>query len=288
MERMVTCTVLLENTSLPDIPETGVSLHAEHGLSFLLETPHGMLIFDTGRSGAFLDNAAFLGKDLSEASHVVLSHGHYDHAGGMERLAGSGFRGTLHLGRGALEGKYSRDPGGELRFIGTSFQADWLEGNGITVSWLDCAGVEPRTRQILPGIHVLGGFARVHPRETIPSRLVHHDDTGDHPDDFHDETCLAVEGAEGLTVLLGCAHPGIMNMLATVEKVFGQRPFRVLGGSHLQESLPADLPGRVADLKSLGIPRLHLGHCTGAAALALLDDGTSATRPLSGGQTFLI
>ena len=110
--------VLIENTAL----ETGAqkALWHEHGLSLLIETGSRRILFDTGKSGRFAENADLLGADLSEVELLVLSHGHYDHGGGILTFLERNRRAKVYIQDRAFESHMARRGDGHLDDIGIS------------------------------------------------------------------------------------------------------------------------------------------------------------------------
>jgi 7,8-dihydropterin-6-yl-methyl-4-(beta-D-ribofuranosyl)aminobenzene 5'-phosphate synthase len=255
----LTVTTLIENS-----PGEHKGLATEHGLCFHVAAGETRLLFDTGQSGAILDNAARLRIDLSRLDHVILSHGHYDHSGGLRRLAREcpGF--SLTVGRGFFDEKFG-DRGHAREFLGNNFGPAFLEEAGIPWSYLD----EP-VRGLAPGVRVLTGFPRVHPGEKVNPRFTVRRGGAMQPDDFSDEVLVALDSPKGLVILLGCSHPGVCNMLDAVKARLGGPIHAVLGGAHLVE---ADRPGLDAALsyfEESGIAVIGLSHCTGDAAMGEL------------------
>ncbi len=269
-----TITTLIENRS-----GSHRSLATEHGISFLIEHHGRSVLFDTGQSGAFVDNAAILLRDLSKVEHVVLSHGHYDHTNGLPRLLEHWDRATplpsLHVHPRFFDPKYSVS-GPARTYIGPSWNRQWCEHQGLSVEFVDRTGGE-----LLPGVHIVTGFDRTHPREvTNPRFVVERPDApqgadGESPqlevDDFRDEVSLVIETDPGLVVLVGCSHPGIMNMLDTVRSRFSQPVYAVLGGTHLVEAHGDRLEEALTYLQDPAAGTLGLSHCTGDEAMALLE-----------------
>lgn len=97
----VNITTLIENS-----PGEHHALHAEHGLSFFIEKDDHKFLFDTGQSGRIIENAAQLRIDLTSIEYVVLSHGHYDHTGGLQALTTITKDFNLILGQGFFDQKY--------------------------------------------------------------------------------------------------------------------------------------------------------------------------------------
>lgn len=310
---------------------TGPLVLAEHGLSFLVAHRGRRVLFDTGKTGAFLDNAAVYGVRPEQVDALVLSHAHYDHSGGVRRLVDqAGYRGPVWVGPGFFAPKWAQDPG-RLRYNGIDFDRAWLESRGCPVCqpepaalWAGLAddalrpgegGVGLRT-EILPGIHLVGGFPRREASETDNPRFLKAPDwtralppdpalepgaaPGDKPvqaggqpvpsalqvDSFDEEVCLVLEGDASLVMLLGCAHPGLLNMARAVVQGFGKPLEAILGGSHLVEAGPERLAASLAWLQGAGLRLAALGHCTGPGATAVLARELPVWRPLHVGARF--
>ena len=117
-----------------------------------------------------------------------------------------------------------------------------------------------------PGVHLIAGFPRVHDFEKIPERFLRRSETGFIPDDFADEICMALEVEGGLAVLVGCSHPGILNMMTHVRQVLGKPIRAVFGGTHLVEADGHRIDLTIHSLQDMGLEILGLSHCSGDAA----------------------
>jgi 7,8-dihydropterin-6-yl-methyl-4-(beta-D-ribofuranosyl)aminobenzene 5'-phosphate synthase len=281
MFRVVT---LMENRS-----GTGTT-KAEHGLSFWIQVQGRGALFDTGQSGGFLDNAPLLGVDVAAAELLALSHGHYDHGGGVRSLyEETPFRGPLWTGPDFFDKKWS-DEAPAPRFIGVDFDEAYLRFRGVEHFTVGRApgdgGVETHLKELLPGLYALNGFPRNSPLEYPNPRFVVDRPSGRWEDDFRDELCLVVDLPQGLAVFLGCSHPGIMNMLETARKAFHRPLYAVFGGSHLVDADTPRLSATLEYLEAQQIPLLFLGHCTGPVAEAALEKKFPSFHPLVGGFRF--
>lgn len=252
---MVRITALMDN-----VRSENKALVAEHGLSLLLEWPGRRILFDCGASASVLANARRLGRPLGHLDAVVLSHSHYDHAAGYRDLveAGLGSR-LLCTGPHFFEPKFAQN-GPRYTDLSAGFDEAFLAGHGIEHRTAD-----PQL-EIAPGVHLIGGFARTHAFETIPPRFVRQTGAGFVPDDFADEICLALDLGDKLAVLVGCSHPGILNMIGQVHKVLQKPVWAVFGGTHLAEAGPERIEATVAGLRDMGLELLGLSHCSGEAA----------------------
>ncbi len=252
---MLRITTLMDNE-----PSENKALLHEHGLSYLLETEHVRLLFDCGAGAAVLHNAHRLGEDLTEIDAVVLSHSHYDHAAGYRDLIESGGGGKLlYTGPHFFEAKYGSN---EIKYtdLSAGFQEKFLAAHGITRRICD------EMTEIFPGIWLIGDFPRIYEFEKIPERFVKRTETGFVQDNFEDEICLAVETSKGLVVLVGCSHPGILNMIHTIYERQKKPIYAVFGGTHLKEADEKRVQETVRVLKSMGLSILGLGHCSGEHA----------------------
>ena len=230
------------------------------------------VLLDAGASGGFADNAAAMGVDLGHVDVAVLSHGHYDHAGGPGALL------CLQRPREGVRPPVCRrglflHSLGEPRFIGVSRdvwegQRERFETPEGLFQLFDGAWLVPET------VHG-GPFAS---RET---NLLRQEAAGGFvPDDFSHEHSLVLEGSRGLVLFNSCSHGGIVNIVRGVKEQLGRPVYAVFGGLHLFSAKAAsgmnctpEYALSVADaLVSEGVEQIYTGHCTGQAALALLQD----------------
>ena len=188
---------MLQITALMDNHLTGrKDLLCEHGLSLYVVSDEKAILFDCGSSERMLYNAKKLGIDLGKLDVVVLSHAHYDHAGGFRFLAEQYPVGRVYTGPGFFEPKYARSDNCE-RNLSAGFDECFLKDQGIAHSTVD--GVA----EILPGIYAISGFPRLEPMETIPERFLRLTKEGFVPDDFRVTLCLELESVGGLVVREG-------------------------------------------------------------------------------------
>ena len=252
---MLRITALMDNK-----PTEHKALIAEHGLSLYVEYNGRRILFDCGSGANPLYNAHKLGIDLNELDCVILSHSHYDHAAGYRDLIEAGLGSTqLYTGPHFFEPKYAEN-GVRHTDLSAGFGQDFLAANGI------CRTVIDGHTEIFPGVHLISGFPRIHDFETIPGRFVRRAENRFIPDDFCDEVCLALETGNGLSVLVGCSHPGILNMICQVRATLQKPIHSVFGGTHLVEADGQRIDATVARLKELGLEILGLSHCSGDAA----------------------
>lgn len=246
------------------------ALTAEHGLSFLVETEGKKILFDCSAGKAARQNAKKMNVSLKDVDYVVLSHSHYDHAGGYPDMVEHGVRAPLITGPQFFEEKYACD-GGKYVYLGCGFGQEFLKKNKIRHQ------VCEETITLFPGCHVVGGFERKYEFEKAPARFVRQTPAGMTADDFADEVCLVLESEKGLFVIVGCSHPGILNMLKTIKKRFDRPVYAVFGGSHLVEADEERLSMTMDILRNMGISIAGFNHCTGDAAqkrMGECEDGT--------------
>jgi 7,8-dihydropterin-6-yl-methyl-4-(beta-D-ribofuranosyl)aminobenzene 5'-phosphate synthase len=257
-----TLTVLVENT----VPGKADGLVGEHGFSLLLERPDRRILFDTGAGAALLHNASRLGKDLRSVDAIVLSHGHKDHTGGLVAALGAiGKRLPIYGHPGIFADRFGKRANGQMQYAGLPFKREALEGMGATFD------LSPAFREIVPGVHLTGEVPRKNVYETGDSHLfVPRGDTMER-DPFQDDLSMVVEDAEGLTLILGCCHSGLVNTLDHVRDRLPGKPIHtVIGGTHLGFAPPEQLRQTIATLRDRQVRHLGLSHCTGLQAGARL------------------
>ena len=250
---------MLKITALmDDMPGENPQLLAEHGLSFFAQYGEHRILFDCGQSGAALENAVALGLPVEKTEAVVISHSHYDHARGYRAFAEGGCRAPLYTGGNFFEEKFAR-AGESLRDLSGGFDLGYLGEKGITRR-----AVSDIT-ELFPGVYLIGNFPRTNSFEKIPDRFLRKTPEGLLHDDFSDEICMAFQISGGLAVLVGCSHPGILNMVTHVRNTLNLPVLAVFGGSHLVEADEERIQCTLKALEEMGVVRLGLSHCSGEA-----------------------
>ena len=257
-----TLTVLVENT----VPGKADGLMGEHGFSLFLERPDCRILFDTGAGAALLHNAPRLGKDLGSVDAVVLSHGHKDHTGGLAAALGAiGKRLPVYGHPGIFADRFGKRANGNMQYAGLPFKREALEGMGAAFD------LSPAFREIAPGVHVTGEVPRRNVYETGDAHLFVPRGNRLELDPFQDDLSMVVEGADGLALILGCCHSGLINTMDHVrDRMPGKSIHTVIGGTHLGFAPPDQLRQTIATLRERQVQRLGLSHCTGLPAGARL------------------
>jgi 7,8-dihydropterin-6-yl-methyl-4-(beta-D-ribofuranosyl)aminobenzene 5'-phosphate synthase len=250
-------TVLTDNyVATPD-------LLAEHGLAVLVEADGRRVLFDTGQSGVLRRNAEALGVGLRELDAVVLSHGHYDHTGGLAELLHECTPGAIFLHPAAMEPKYLRSRGERERPIGMPEDSRRaLDGLRERIVWTESV------TEVAPGIRCSGEIPRAAGNAQATAGFFL-DSEGRRPDPVADDQALLMDSAEGQVVVAGCAHSGIVNTLERARALSGRGGIALLmGGFHLGRAPGEQLEAAaeaMADCRALGPC-----HCTGLNAQAHL------------------
>jgi 7,8-dihydropterin-6-yl-methyl-4-(beta-D-ribofuranosyl)aminobenzene 5'-phosphate synthase len=251
-------TVLAENTA------GRRDLLAEHGLSFLIESGRNKVLFDTGQGLALRHNTEKLNVDLKTVDAVALSHGHYDHTGGLTFALNAMNCPRLYVHPEAFSLKYARNPDGSSREVGMT------AGNKITAGELaEIVLIEEKT-EVAPGLFLTGPVPRTTDFEDTGGPFFK-DTACTIPDDLPDDQAAFIETKNGTVVILGCAHSGVINTLRYIQTLTANRPIHtVIGGMHLLHANQNRMDQTVAELRRLNIQQLIPGHCTGFAAMVRL------------------
>lgn len=239
---------------------------AEHGLSLYIETIHHKLLVDTGASDALLKNATILEIDLKMVDTVILSHGHYDHAGGILAFAKLNPHAKIWMQRSAIEPYYHK--------------------NGNLEKYI---GIDPQI-QTLPQLHYIEGnqqidkelflFSGVEKRRLWPSgnrELKVQKDNRFEQDEFLHEQYLVLEEKGKRILISGCAHNGILNILDKFREFYQTDPDVVISGFHMRKKSGYE-KSDLEMIREIALELKHThtiyysGHCTGELPFQILKE----------------
>jgi len=259
MMQRLSLTILVENTTLTDRYFSG-----EPGLSFLIETEGKKILFDTGFSDLFLQNAGKMGISLLDLDMVVLSHGHLDHSGGLFPL-------IRHMTRSLIEGMQVKKPQivahpacfyprpkSPVPDTGTVLSEEELS-RFFDVCTTRVPQYLTKNLVFLGEIERKFGFERTEPG----IRKIIMPDGSAREDLILDDSALAFRLDEGLVIITGCSHAGICNIAEQAKTVCGNdRIIEIIGGLHLIKPSPLRLKQTGEYLQDLHLRSLHACHCT--------------------------
>lgn len=256
---MISVTILVENTA------RGPGILGEHGLAWWIDTGTHRVLFDTGQGMALVHNATRLGVDLSQADAIVLSHGHFDHVGGLEAALHAAPRASLFLHPRAVEPK----------FIGT----DPAAGRRISTAFVETESFRGKNRRVVatresfevaPGVRATGEIPRTNDFEDTGGAFFL-DATLTRPDPLLDDQALYLPTAQGVIVICGCAHAGVINTLSHIARLTGDASVQALfGGLHLENASARRMEETVRALRAYRPRQMGFCHCTGLAAIRRL------------------
>ena len=261
--------VLCDNSALP-------GFRAEHGLSLLIEACGKRVLFDTGQSGLFLVNASEMGIDPS-VDFCIISHGHYDHAGGIDALLDS-CDVPVFAGEGFFGCRLSMTDSGPVE-IGVSVrEPDAVHCVGDRFSPAD-------------GFLMFRSLCTDHPMPSSNARLMEVRNGTPYPDVFGHERNLLVYEDGRVFLFTGCAHRGIRNIVADARGIIGRAPDAVIGGFHLSDPRGDGCDLSEAEALCAMVPSsiLVAGHCTGERALDAMERiSPDRVRRLAAGGSFAL
>ena len=257
----VQISVIVENTVWR------AALLAEHGLAYWIRWGDQCVLFDTGQGMALTSNAYRLGIPLFEATAVVLSHGHYDHTGGLADVLRNNNQARVFAHPAALQEKFARLPDGGAKRIGFPDASLHCMRERYHL-WVKT----DRPTVLGDGLRVTGPIPRVTDFEDTGGPFYLDQDCR-RPDSLIDDQALFFETAQGTVVLLGCAHAGVINTLRYVLELTDHRPlYAVVGGMHLVHASTERMHRTLEELRRLNVQFLGPAHCTGRAATVMLSN----------------
>lgn len=252
---------LMENTAVSE------EFACSHGLSLYIETRGHRILFDMGQDGRFLHNAEKLGIDIANVDLAVLSHGHYDHGGGISAFLEANSQAPIHIQKKALGEYYAHDPDGTNRYI------------GLTPQWRDNPRVIVHTGdyKLDAGIQVFAGVTGRECYSPANDRLFASMNGHHIPDLFMHEQNLLLKEGNKMVLIAGCAHNGMVNIVKKAESFASCGIDYVIGGMHLMNAYPDQKKQKMfcksmADKLKKYPCRYYTCHCTGVESYELLHE----------------
>jgi 7,8-dihydropterin-6-yl-methyl-4-(beta-D-ribofuranosyl)aminobenzene 5'-phosphate synthase len=250
--------------------DNSVSLRAsgligEHGLAYLVESQDHTILFDTGQHVALSHNAAKLNIDLCRIDAVVLSHGHYDHTGGLKHLLEKNAAFRLYAHPDVFATKLRSIKKDKYKKIGMPLKRAVFENTDVQLV------LSQDTCEIAPGISTSGEIPLENDFESIEPDFFVEQEGRILPDTLADDQALILDTQNGLVVLLGCSHRGVINTLNQVVKLTGkQKIHAMIGGLHLGKASDAKLIMIMDHLVGFSLEKIGVSHCTGTKAMLAL------------------
>lgn len=208
--------------SLVDNVSNNKALGFEHGLSLYIETAKHKLLFDLGASSLFVDNALKLGVDLKAIDTVILSHGHYDHGGGLQAFLYENSKAVIYIKKEAFGDYYSE------RVSGTEYVGlDKSLSQNSRIVFVDNDMVLDDELKLFSGVNIID--ERFSPNKKLKVRI----GTKYFEDDFAHEQNLIINSDGVKALVAGCAHNGITNIIRKFIEIEGADPDYVISGFHL-------------------------------------------------------
>ncbi len=257
--RKTSISVLAENTAY------GPGILGEHGLSWWIDTGEHRLLFDTGQGMIFERNAKTLGIDLATADALVFSHGHNDHVGGVKSALDAIPGVPAYAHPRAFERKFTRkEDGANCISIPEFEKRTAFQDHDTRVVEFDSP------TEIIPGIWATGTVPRATLFEDVGGPFFLDEDLA-HPDPLLDDISLFWRSPNGIVLLLGCAHAGVVNIGQFVLELTGEHMIHaVLGGMHLVNAGQERITATIDAFRHWKVEKLGAVHCTGEYARAAL------------------
>ena len=243
-----------------------ISACGEHGFACLVQTVDATWLFDTGTGRTLLSNLEALEHDARQIEGIILSHGHYDHCGGLLPLLKEiGPRPVYAHPQIFIERFWQGQH--EQRNISLPYTRSDLESAGADFNLLESF------EELTPGIYFSGAIPRKFPLEVGDPHLVQRsvDGEGWVADEFQDDAALAIQTSKGLVILLGCAHAGLVNTVEHFRARLDDPDIHaIIGGTHLGPASDEQFAATLDYLARLDFDRLGVSHCTGQIRSAQL------------------
>ena len=245
-------------TTLIEKKEGCGGLKNEFGLSLLIEDEDKSFIFDTGKTGEFVENAKKMNIDLKNIKDIVLSHSHFDHTGGIRTFTencSSDY--TLHVNKTFFQEKH-RITNIIHEFLGNNFDEKYLAEHNVKIHFIN-----KDSFQFSKNITLFTNFKSTNDFETPVTYYFRKIYDNYILDNMEDEIVLAANTKNGLIIICGCSHIGIANIVENIKKHTGKKIYGIIGGLHLTKADDKRMEAVLKYFKDNDIKFFAVSHCTG-------------------------
>jgi len=250
--------ILVENTTpIPDF-------QGEYGFAALVTVDGKSFLFDTGSKEALLNNSLLAGVDLAQINDLIISHGHFDHTGAVRQFLQTSRNKRIYAHSNIFVPRYVL-LGERQKEIGVAFKEPEISSNGAELIFTD------EFTEIHPEVFVTGAIPRLNDYEDVGGSFWANTNDELVADNIADDMSMVINHPEGLIVISGCAHAGIINTIKYARMKTGQaKVLAFVGGTHLIKASEERLAKTVAALREYDVQRIIVCHCTGFKATVRL------------------
>lgn len=234
-------------------------LVAEHGLSLYIKAGDKKILFDTGQSGLFMQNAAKLGLNIEDIDMVILSHGHYDHTGGLYAFLQKNTKAKVYAKNELFTPKYH----GQSRFIGIKRNEDMLKDRFVPIH---------EVTEVCPDVFIMPDIPILSSNDTHFKGMLVKQGEFFLPDEFSDELFLGLKQNGLINIITACSHRGITNICKSAIDYFKLPVGLILGGFHMKDCTTSQCEEIINYLKQLQPKMMGVCHCTGVEKYALMHN----------------
>ncbi len=249
---------IIENNSINN------QIKCEHGLCTYIEIGNQKILFDVGQSDKFINNANTLKIDINAIDFVVLSHGHYDHTGGIPAFLNINKKAKVILHPNGLRERFSRSSK-MMKSNGIPWREEWKKFEN-RILFID------KTTELFPGFWIVTNLNGESNDQVLNDRLVYKRNDEYIPDPFEDELVIVLKENNKTVLLSGCAHNGIVSILKKTHLLLGIKHYNFIGGGlHLNGRSNDQITKVIEGLKDFQVDIWGLNHCTGQNAIELFE-----------------